>query len=990
MQTTGKIGDLLVITGSGFYEISSVVFGGNASGDFRNPINEVRVAVPEFAAWGTVTITSASRQVTGFSIFPFVPEPKVTGFFPTTGLPGNTITILGRAFSGVTGVTFNNLNATSFTVLSNSGISAVLPTGNTKGYVTVFGQSGLSFHTQVEFIPYAYVTGLSQSTIRTGESLDILGINFIPEIMYQTSSNKYLVTIGSATGEFTRINSGKLQGPVFLDASSGPVFVNRTTTDSYASSASLTIVPYSPIITRVVPESGKANTSCFVEGENFYGVTSLLLSGYGSGFQLTGYSTTIISSLGNAAFFNLPYVANGKYDLILVASGGSVTGSGLVTVLDIPIVSGFYPTAATGGSILRISGHNFYPFSKIYFNSLEAPELEIVSGSGTAYFDVRVPVGNQILNSIIIDNGVFTGVTGNFTLIYAPGISSFSPISGGWGTKVNMSGSGLSFATNLYFDSQDVAFSAIGDTGLQFLVPTGSNDSVISLITSGGSGVSTVFNVILPPPIISGFTPTGVKKNDTLTITGWLSGVTGVKFTGVSGEANAAFTFTPSGAINTTVPILARDGGVSLETESGRVTSSTVYIMLPPQITGFIPASGIYQKTITISGQNFVSGETQFYFLGVTGNLISGINTSILSPILAQTKVPREIVSAIITTSGRNEFSVSPTIFTPLPTINSFTPAATNTALGNSIVINAINAFNVDSGYLFFSGASGLINNIVDSGNLTADFSALRNGSNGFTLITGYINSLQTGTGFLALVNIRDTSPASGFAIDSVYSTAMLTLTGASPTITGIISNLSGNPLPTGGYTIPFKISGINFNSVTGVKLYHILSTTREDTIITGRTPTELTIAFDIFKFDGNSQVVLEHRFGNPVTGTQIFTVTHPPFVSSITPSPVLTGNYIRLEGNSLDYVTGTYLVDGFGNRLPMQVVLFTDVYYSGFIPGEISLSNQDVKVETWNAAGWVSSRVQIVNQRDLDLRSDLEAQSLIFGGQKSDLTTQI
>jgi hypothetical protein len=989
MQTTGKIGDLLVITGSGFYEISSVVFAGNVSGEFREFENEIKVTVPEFAAWGLIQIASVSRQVTGFSTFPFAPEPKITGFYPTTGLPGDTITILGRAFSGVNSVTFNNLSASSFSVVSNSGIIATLPTGNTKGYITVFGQSGLSYHTQVEFTPFAYVTGLSKNIAKTGESLDILGINFLPEIMFPTTSNKYLVTIGQATGEFTRINSGKLQGSIFVDASTGPVFVNKNTVESYASSANLTIVPYSPVISRLTPDSGFTNTSCFIEGQNFYGVTSVLLSGYGSGFELTGYSTTLTSSLGNAIFFNLPELANGRYDLVINASGGYVTGSGILTFLGPPLFSGFRPTAATGDTILRISGHNFYQTSKVYFNSLENPPLEIVTGSGTAYLDVKVPFGNQILNSIIIDNGVNTGVLGNFTLMYPPGILSLSPLLGTWDTAVSLSGSGFSFATQLIFDGRNVPFSYVGDTGIQFRIPTGTNDSVVTLITSGGSGVSSIFNVILPLPTISGFTPTGVKKSDILTITGWLSGVTGVYFTGVSGEVSSEFT-SISGRINAIVPITARNGGVSLQTESGRVTSSTVYIMLPPTITGFIPASGVYQKTITVSGDNFVSGETQFYFVGVTGNLISGLNTTILTPTLAQTSIPREIVIANFSVSGRNEINSSPSVFVPLPTISSFTPSATTTTGGNFLVINAINAYNFDSGYLFFSGSGGLIHNIVDSGSITANFSSLLNGSNGFTVITGFINANQTGTGYLALTTQGNINPASGMAIDAVYSASLLTITGSVPKLTGIVSNISGNPMPTGGFTNFFKISGTNLNSVTGVSIFNISNLSRTFAIITGRTPTELTVAFNFFVSDGDSKIVLENPFSLPVTGTQSFTVTHPPFVSLISPSPTLTGRYVRVSGNALQYVTGVYLRDGFGNRTALQFTAVSDPFYSGFIPGDISLSNQDANIETWNAAGWVSFPIQIVNQRDLDNQSNLETQALLFGGTKSTLTTQI
>jgi uncharacterized protein YpuA (DUF1002 family) len=50
---------------------------------------------------------------------------------------GSTVQILGQGLSGATSVTFNGLAATSFKVLSDTYMTAVVPAGATNGTVVV-------------------------------------------------------------------------------------------------------------------------------------------------------------------------------------------------------------------------------------------------------------------------------------------------------------------------------------------------------------------------------------------------------------------------------------------------------------------------------------------------------------------------------------------------------------------------------------------------------------------------------------------------------------------------------------------------------------------------------------------------------------------------------------------------------------------------------------------------------------------------------------
>src|SRR5215469_12959964 len=84
-----------------------------------------------------------------------VVHPAITNITPSSGAVGSTVTITGTNF-GVAGlVTFNGVNAPSFSNWSATSISVVVPAGATTGpvVVTVSGQPSNGFNFAVGAAP---------------------------------------------------------------------------------------------------------------------------------------------------------------------------------------------------------------------------------------------------------------------------------------------------------------------------------------------------------------------------------------------------------------------------------------------------------------------------------------------------------------------------------------------------------------------------------------------------------------------------------------------------------------------------------------------------------------------------------------------------------------------------------------------------------------------------------------------------------------------
>ena len=216
MEFTGKIGSLIDISGNGFSRISRVLFSEAKSNFSVLNDNLIKARVPEEVAWDYVKIISDERNTTGTSSQKFAPEPLIQDYYPSSGVYGDTITITGLAFSGVSKVTFNGLEA-SYSVNNNYYISATVPSGNTRGDLVVHGQSGLSNTAVKSFEPQILVTGFSPTSGVTGVSINIYGKYFFDELMYTgNQSGKYLVSYGKNlySGYVEKISDTHLSGNI--------------------------------------------------------------------------------------------------------------------------------------------------------------------------------------------------------------------------------------------------------------------------------------------------------------------------------------------------------------------------------------------------------------------------------------------------------------------------------------------------------------------------------------------------------------------------------------------------------------------------------------------------------------------------------------------------------------------------------------------------------------------------------------------------------
>jgi uncharacterized repeat protein (TIGR03803 family) len=140
LPTSGKVGAAVKILGNNLTGATSVTFNGTAATFTVVSSTEITTTVPSSATTGKITVTTPSTTLT--SNVNFRVTPTIASFLPTSGPVGTSIVITGVSLTGATSVTIGGVKAASFTVDSDTQITATVPSGAKTGKVGVTTSGG--------------------------------------------------------------------------------------------------------------------------------------------------------------------------------------------------------------------------------------------------------------------------------------------------------------------------------------------------------------------------------------------------------------------------------------------------------------------------------------------------------------------------------------------------------------------------------------------------------------------------------------------------------------------------------------------------------------------------------------------------------------------------------------------------------------------------------------------------------------------------------
>jgi hypothetical protein len=934
-------GTVVSVTGTNFTGASGVSFNYTAASAFTvNSATSISATAPPNAA-GMVDIivrtpsgsspTSAADQFT----YTVAPLPAVTGVSPNTGSTagGTSATITGSAFTGATGVSFGGVAATSFTVNSDTSISAVSPSqGAGTVDVTVTTYSGTSATSAADHFTYTpapmpAVTGITPTSGPAcgGTTVTVLGSGFTgaTAVSFGTTAAVYFTVISDMA--ITAFSPAEAAGTVDITVTTNSGTSATSGADHYTYTAAAV-----PSLTALTPNSGSTagGTAVQISGSNFTSATNVTFAGTSVSF--TAYSDGLITVVS-------PPNPAGVWDVVMTNLTGSSAGSSAdrftYTAAPAPAVTAVSPTSGStgGGTVVTITGSNFTSATSVSFGSVAASSFTVFSDSSIlATAPPQAPGTVDItVTTVMGSSATSTADQFSYTAAPAPAVTAITPASGSTagGTVVNIAGTSFTGATQVLFGTQPAStFTVESDTQVLATAPAEAVGTVDITVTTP-SGTSPVVAAdrftytAAPVPTVTAVTPaSGSTMGGTLvTVTGsGFTGATAVSFGAIPATSftvlsdSAAVASAPAQAAGTIDITVTTPSGTSIPTAADRFTYTAAAV---PTVTAVRPATGTTAGglSLTITGTSFTEANAvSFGSVPVApGSFTINSDSQITALVPPQAAGTVDVTvtnsTGISATSTADHFTYSAA---PLPSVTAVAPSSGSTAGGTVVTLTG-------SG---FTGAT-----TVSFGSTAANTFAI----NSDTSLTATAPAHASGTVDITVTTYSGTSATSS-ADRFTYSAAPL------PAVTAVSPTSGGTGGGTGVY-----ITGSNFTGATGVSFGSTAAssfTVLSDTLIVATAPPQAagTVDVKVTTYSGTSSATTGDHF--------TYVAAALPAVTGVAPTSgsTLGGTVVTITGSNF---TGTNRVTFIGIPAPSFTVL-SDTALTAVTPAN-SAGTWDTRVIT-------------------------------------------
>ena len=922
-------GDTVTLTGANFSGATDVRFGGVSAVSFTVNGDDTISAVTPAHNSGVVDITVVGPVGTStvvpadqFTFNAVAGLPTVTNLGTTTGPSGGgtSVTLTGTGFLTATAVTFGSANVTSFTINSDTSLTALTPPGTGSVAVSVTNAGGVS----AAFGSFTYqatapsVSGLDVATgpATGGTTITITGANL---------NGASAVNFGAVAATSFTVNSPTSITAVAPAQAAGTVQVTVTTPNGTSAPSGASQFQYvgasAPTVTALTPSFGPqaGGTSVTIQGSGFTGASQVL---FGS---VAATGVTVLDDTHITA--TAPAQASGTVDVTVTTPAGTsaVSDSDSFQYVAVgPAVTSLGTTSGptAGGTAVTINGSNLLGATGVFFGATPATFFQVLSDSQVKAVSPLAAAG-AVQVTVVTPNGTSptnagTTFTYNADPSATPTVTGLSPNSGpsSGDTTLTLSGTNLAGTTQVLFGSTPAKFSLVSPTALSVTAPPGAVGTVdVTVQTPLGlsaTGTADQYTYQAAPPTITALSPGSdtTAGGSVITLTGTnFNTATSVTFGGVLASqltvtSNTSLTVVdPVGAAGTVNVQVSNADGTSAGTPfTYTATAST------PTLTSLSANSGPTGggNQVTLTGTNF-SNVTGVFFGATPANAYTvDSDTSITATVPAATAgavtVSVATDAGISAAGGGTTYTYNATA----PSVTAVSPTGGPTAGGTSVTITGANLNGATA--VSFGGTAATSFSVVSATQITATTPAGSTGVSDITVTTPYGTSA--------------TSSADQFTyVDA-------------PTVAGLDTSSGSTD---GGTAV--TITGTNFAGLVSVSFGGVSATAvtvNSPTSITATAPAEGpgTVDVQVTTPQGTSAVVStdEFTFNAPVPG-----------VTGVSPAAggLAGGGSVTITGSGFTSASGV----SFGGAAATSYTVNNDASITATVPAAAGPGTVDVQV---------------------------------------------
>jgi len=373
-------GGIVNISGTGFTGAQSVTFGNIPASSFTVIFDTLIRAVVGTGATGDIAIRTplGTGSKPGFTFVSSLQQIKLYSFSPSGGATGTTITIRGKNLTGAGAVHFGGMPAQSFSVISDSIITAVVGTGktgmilvqNSVGYDSLLG---FTFISPPPPVTAPHLTSFTPTSAAKGATVRIYGMHL---------NGITSVTFGGTPAQSFSIVTDSLISAVVGTGASGNIVVNVP--NAMDSLSGFTFInppppPGTPHLVSFAPANAARGTTVRISGAHLTGITAVRFGGTpAQSFSIV--TDSLISAV----------VGTGASGAILVNGPNGVDSMSGFTFINPPpppppVVShhltSFAPDSAVKGATVRINGAHLTGITDVRFGGTPVQSFTVVTDS---------------------------------------------------------------------------------------------------------------------------------------------------------------------------------------------------------------------------------------------------------------------------------------------------------------------------------------------------------------------------------------------------------------------------------------------------------------------------------------------------------------------------------------------------------------------------------------------------------------------------------
>ena len=550
--------------------------------------------------------------------------PDIVAVTPASGtsLGGTSVTITGSSFTGATDVSFGSTAAVSYTVDSDSQITAVTPAGDPGAVdvivTTPFGVSTSSSADAFTFVapsaPTVTLLTPNSGSTEGGTTVVITGTDFTAATDVSFGGSSVTGFVIDSDTQITTTAPAGTEGVVDVTVTNGIGTSAVVGTDEFTY-----VVPPPPTIDSLDPTSGstEGGTTVVITGTDFAGATDVTF-GSTPALSFTVDSPSQITAVS-------PGSGAGTINVRVTTAEGmsAIVSSDEFTFVapPPPSLDSLDPTSGSteGGTTVTITGTDFTGATDVSFGATAATSFTVDSATQITAVAPAGAAGTVDVTVTTAEGTSATSSADEFTWVVpvVPSVTSLSPSVGGTagGSSVVITGTDFIGATDVSFGGTSATgFTIDSNTQITAVAPAGTAGTVdVTVTTSGGTSTTSASDEYTyddSPRILS------VENNAGNSWGGYYVTLHGVNLSGATsvgfGTYDMTSSFTSAGdgsSISVYVNGATYTPGlvdVSVTTPNGTATSTNGFEFLPFRLAWWAMDPNRYMAVGDVITESFV------------------------------------------------------------------------------------------------------------------------------------------------------------------------------------------------------------------------------------------------------------------------------------------------------------------------------------------------------------------------------------------------